>query len=443
MAVNLKRFIWFLVTSVIYGAWVLWMENYWLFAGILVIFDLFFTRWVKWAFWRVRKKESKELTIWSEWLDALFFALFAAIFIRTFFIEAFMIPTSSMEKTLLAGDYLFVSKLSYGPRLPNTPLSIPFMHHTIPGTVGKKSYLDWIDLPYKRLEGFGKPERNDAIVFNFPAGDTVILEYPEKNYYSMLRQYSREYIHENFTIVYRPVDKRENYIKRCIGIPGDTVKILNGILYINSIQTKNNNTVQYNYFVETRNKEIPSEIWEKLNIDPGEIRYNGYNSVYEIPLTYNHIEFLAELPEVSNISRYVNRNAALKGTGIFPHNEKFQWTEDVFGPVTVPRKDDSVKITSLNLPLYRKIIENYELNHLVEINNEIYINGKKAEWYTFKYNYYFVMGDNRHNSFDSRYWGFVPENHIVGKAVLVWLSLDNEKNGWERIRWQNMFKLVK
>ncbi|MFP4060015.1 MAG: signal peptidase I [bacterium] len=437
-----KNILWFFISLTIYSLWVIWLEVYWLFPGGIIIFDLFFTRKIKWAFWRVRKKNGEGLTFWSEWVDALIFALVAAIIIRTFFIEAFMIPTSSMEKSLLAGDYLFVSKISYGPKMPNTPLSIPFMHHTIPGT-NVKSYIDWINIPYRRLEGLGKPKRYDAFVFNFPTGDTIILEYPEKNYYSMARQYSREYLHDKFTILYRPVDKRENYIKRCIGMPGDTLEIRDGIVYANNERLKTNKTVQYNYFVETRDVEIPVEKWEELNVDINEVKYNGYNSVYEVPLTFHNIEILAEMPGVSKIARYINKNAVLSGSDIFPHHEDYRWTEDIFGPVVIPAKNDSVKITTANLPLYRRIIEIYEENHLIELDGEIFVNGEQLTWYKFKYDYYFMLGDNRHNSFDSRYWGFVPENHIVGKAVLVWLSLDNEKEGKDRIRWQNMFKLVR
>lgn len=449
----------------IYVLWVIWIKNYWFLFGIPVIIDMYLTKFVNWTPWK-KRGESKKKNALVEWVDALIFAVIAATLIRMFLIEAYMIPTSSMEKTLLVGDYLFVSKVSYGPKLPNTPISFPFAHHTLPLTKHRKSYVEWIKRPYKRIAGFGDVKRNDIVVFNFPAGDTVVLEKQEQDYYSIVRGYAdqlkrrdiqngnpikpfenykaiaREYIWDQFNITVRPVDKRENYIKRCVAIPGDTIKIVHSQVYINGQEQEHFEEMQYDYFVKTNGKQINSKYFERLNIAVDDRRYITSNSMYELPLTKENVQKLKNFTAVSSVSKYENNNVNMANISIFPFDADYPWTEDNFGPLYVPEKGATVNITIENLPLYRRIIETYEGNELKVDGSEIYINGEKVTAYTFKMDYYFMMGDNRHNSADSRYWGFVPEDHVVGKAVFIWLSLDKDKSFLGKIRWNRMFSLI-
>ena len=244
---GLKDWIKFGIYGFLYFLWVLWLGNFWFLLGIPLIFDIYITKLVHWAFWKKKGVEKQTKTV--EWIDAIIFAVVAASFIRTFFIEAYTIPTSSMEKTLLVGDYLFVSKVSYGPRLPNTVLAIPFAHHTMPLTKYTPAFLTWIEEPYKRLKGLGKVERNDEVVFNFPEGDTVVLQHQEQSYYEMVRELGRKQVWDNFDIAVRPVDKKENYIKRCVAIAGDTIEVKHGWLYVNGKPQKKiqRHTIQIYY----------------------------------------------------------------------------------------------------------------------------------------------------------------------------------------------------
>ncbi|MEA3318332.1 MAG: signal peptidase I [Bacteroidota bacterium] len=450
----------------IYTLFVIWIGNYWYLFGLLAITDYHITKIVNWTFWKKRDSKGEKRSALIEWIDALVFAVIAATIIRMFFIEAYTIPTSSMEKSLLVGDYLFVSKVSYGPKLPNTPLSFPFTHHTMPFTDHAKSYLEWINKPYKRIAGFGNIERNDVVVFNFPAGDTVIVEMQEQSYGSILRQYAnelkrrdvqngtpiqnfskykamaRKYVWDQFNIVVRPKDKRENYIKRCVAIPGDTLKIINGQAYINSIEQEHFEDMQYDYFVNTDGSKINSRHFDKFNIAVDDRKYIASSSLYELPLTSENVENLKNFPNVNKVRKYVNTNFNSANISIFPFNQNYKWTEDNFGPLYIPKKGASVDININNLPLYKRIIETYEENNLYVEDRTIYINGEIADNYTFKMDYYFMMGDNRHNSADSRYWGFVPEDHVVGKALFIWLSLDKDKRFLGKIRWNRMFSLI-
>ena len=434
-----------LVSSTAYTILVSWFGNYRLFLGIIILIDIHITRWVNWTFWKKRIKGNGKHKFKTELLDAFIIALLLVLFIRILFIEPFTIPTSSMEKTILAGDYIFVNKLPYGPRLPQTILSMPFSHNTMPFTTGTRSYLTWIKLPYKRLPGLGNIKNYDIVVFNFPEGDTVIMNFPktDETYYTLIRKHGREQVLNTYEINTRPVDKREYYIKRCTGIPGDTIQIIHGKAYINGFRETEPEELQYNYFVKSEYKEMDNSIFGELGISKYDINYNSLNSIYEIPLTSKGYTGIRKYECVKGIRKHESVDPLASSHQIFPFSDRYLWTEDNFGTLIVPKKNKTVDINIINLPLYRRIISVYEKNDLKVINDSIFINGKCTNSYTFKMDYYFMMGDNRHNSNDSRFWGFVPEDHVIGKAMFVWLSLDKNKRSLGMIRWKRMFKSIK
>lgn len=384
-----------------------------------------------------------------EWAEAIVFAVIAATIIRTFTIEAFTIPTPSMEKSLLVGDYLFVSKLSYGPRLPMTPLTFPFTHHTIP-VINKKSYVEWQKLPYFRLPGFGDVERYDATVFNFPEGDTVVVNAQESSYYQLARQFGREnMMKERFVtqegrmaetggITVRPLDKKENYIKRTIGLPGDEISVVDRRVHIDGEQIMRPKGVQFVYEVYAKSPLSVEVLQEKYDIyiTDQERQFYAANRFYRIPLTDWEKEIVEDMSSVDSVTIEMKRPQA--DLHIFPNHPDYSWTEDNFGPLWIPKAGESIDLSMENLPLYRRAIGVYEHNDLEVRDGSIYINGEVATSYTFKQDYYFLMGDNRHNSADSRFWGFVPFDHIVGKAVFIWFSKDPETG----IRWNRLFSLV-
>lgn len=391
-----------------------------------------------------------------EWVDAIIFAVVAASIIRIFLFEAYTIPTSSMEKSLLVGDYLFVSKISYGPKIPNTPLAFPFVHHTMPFSTFTKSYVEWIKLPFYRFPGFGKVNRNDAVVFNYPSGDTVVLERQNEDYYRIVRETERDFsnqmgaryqpgmgrkaIWNTFHVVARPVDKRENYIKRCVGLPGDTLSIVDQQIYINGKKGDNPALMQFNYAVVTNGVQVADRKFHELRISNEDIMF--YKNVGMLPLTQENADKLSKLPNVSEVRR-IFYQAGEWEPNIFPFDKRYPWNVDQFGPLYIPKEGATVELNLSTLPLYRRIIGVYEGNKLEVKDSVILINGKQADSYTFKQNYYWMMGDNRHNSADSRYWGFVPEDHVVGKAVFVWLSLDKDRTVSDgKIRWNKMFRFV-
>ena len=380
-----------------------------------------------------------------EWVDAIIFAVVAASIIRMFLIEAYTIPTSSMEKSLLVGDFLFVSKIHYGPKQPNTPLSFPFVHNTMPLSKTKKSYLEWIKLPYYRFPGFQTIKNNDVVVFNYPNADTITIKVQNPDYYSLIRQYGRDRVWNdkvNFgDVVYRPIDKRDNYIKRCIAIPGDTLEIIDQVIFINNKELISPGIKQYKYIVETTETPISPRNLDKLNITEEVSR-----------ISQNH--FLMTLPDeaVEKIKKYRNVVSVTKIVRekdewvpyLFPYDSAYKWNEDYYGPLVIPKKGTSIRLNSDNIVFYKRIIDVFEDNELEVKGDRIYINGEESDTYTFKMDYYWMMGDNRNNSADSRFWGFVPENHVVGKAVFVWLSLENTKtlfNG--KIRWKKIFRIIK
>lgn len=359
----------------------------------------------------VFKRGNKKKTKTREWVDAVIFAVVAATIIRTFFIEAYTIPTPSMEKSLLVGDFLFVSKLNYGPRIPNTPISFPFAHHTMP-ILNTKSYLDWIKLDYHRLPGFQKIKNGDVVVFNYPVED------------------------------FRPVDKRENYIKRCIGIAGDSLKIVNREVFINGKHFPLPGKSQFNYHVMTDGSGFNPRTLRDYDITDGQAL--SAQGDFMFPMTNETAKKFAQMANVVNIAPLsTDEIRRVYGTGLFPGDAYHSnWDVDNYGSIWIPKKGAVVNLSLENLAFYKRIIEVYEGNKLEVRGNVILINDKPATSYTFKLNYYFMMGDNRHNSLDSRFWGFVPEDHIVGKAVFIWMSWDGNGGLFSKIRWSRIFNLI-
>ena len=397
------------------------------------------------------------------WVDAIIFAVIAASFIRIFFFEAYTIPTSSMEGTLLVGDFLFVSKYHYGPRPPMTPISFPFVHHSMPGSNGMtKSFSTVWQRPYRRMAGLTTVANDDIVVFNFPEGDSVILTRQNQSFYQLKRDFPNSlfplslsdnqrfmklnamhptneacfYAYFEDSIVYRPVDKRENYIKRCVAIHGDTLQLRHGRVIVNGKAQKPIETLQFRYDVLTKGgMKIRQSIIEDLDIR--EYGYSGEG--YTMLLNDSQVEAIKKLSVVVDVVKA----EMLPGQWYkqcFPQNSNFVWNKDFFGPLVVPQKGTTVALSIDNLPLYQRIIEVYEENSLRVDGSDIYINNEKADSYTFAMDYYWMMGDNRDNSQDSRFWGFVPEDHIVGKPTFVWLSLDDHGVFPLNMRFKRMFR---
>ena len=437
----------FAVWSLLYLAWVVWLGNYWWLLGEAVILDLYITRKVRWAFWRKKRADGK-VKAWVEWVDAIVFALVAATFIRMFFIEAYTIPTGSMEKSLLVGDYLFVSKFNYGPKVPQTPLSFPLVHNVMP-IVGGESYSTAIQNDYRRLKGFGKVKRNDIVVFGFPNGDTVLKALPQDDYYQIVRinGNNREYTQRMYgPVIVRPDDKKDNYVKRCVAIPGDTLRIINGTVYVNGVQQPQFDGIQSTYTVYTNGSSINSKILEEIGLYHDGLYFDSSLPGYpEMTLTKSELKKIEQLPVVVDIRENIDvypPDYPDSHITLFPYSADFKWTRDNYGPIWIPAKGATVELNVENLPLYRRIIEVYEENTLDVVAGRIIINGQPCSEYTFKQDYYFMMGDNRHHSSDSRYWGFVPEDHIVGTPVMIWFSTDKNKSFPFNIRWKRIFDLV-
>lgn len=440
-----KQYIKFGVVATIYLLWVIWLDNYFWLLGLAVIFDMYIFKKVNWAFWKKKDKKNNSVV---EWVDALIFALIAVTVINTFLFQNFNIPTSSMEKSLLVGDYLFVSKVSYGPRIPNTPLSFPLVQHTLPLSKDKKSYLTWIQKDYKRLPGLGKIDRNDPVVFNYPEGDTVSTVWQSNaSYYHLVKQAgSRERIWNDERsfgkIVYRPVDKRENFIKRCVGIPGDSLEVINNQLYVNGSKQEIVPRLQYNYRITTNGTQINKKKLESMGISNDDLKNAYMNGVYRIPLEESSAKTIKALPNVLEVVKEEMQDGYWDGSA-FPFSEEYQWNRDNYGPIYIPKKGVTVNLTLENISVYERLISVYEQNSLEIKDSEIIINGETVSSYTFEMDYYWMMGDNRHNSADSRFWGFVPEDHIVGKPLFIYFSLNKDKKFPGNIRWNRLFKKIK
>ena len=460
----------FVVVLILYLLFLYWVESWWGLLVVPFIFDVYITKKIRWQWW---KDAEPPVRFVMSWVDALVFALVAVYFINLFVFQNYVIPSSSLEKSLLTGDYLFVSKVSYGPRIPQTPLTMPLTQHTLP-VINTKSYLEFPHWDYRRVKGLGAVKLNDIVVFNYPAGDTICTELPyQTEYYNMvygfgqqiyaqnnggeinLNTLSRLQQHDYFQQVYalgrkyiagnpvefgdidsRPTDRRENYVKRCVGLPGQTLQIKNRIVYLDGKPNKEPENVQYTYYVKLKN-EIPESLIEELGIsmeDLASLQRNGF-----MPLTKKAVRTLTARKDIVESIR-INTDATVGD--LYPQNAVTGWTRDNYGPIWIPAKGKSIQIDMNNIAIYERPIRVYEGNELEVKNNQIYINGKLAHRYTFKLDYYWMMGDNRHNSADSRYWGFVPEDHIVGKPIFIWWSSDPDRKGFKGIRWNRLFRLV-
>ena len=480
----------FIVVLLLYLLFLLWVKS-WL--GLIVvpfIFDAYITKKIKWQWWKETENPTR---IIMSWVDAIVFALVAVYFINLFFFQNYVIPSSSLEKSLLTGDYLFVSKVSYGPRIPETPLTMPLTQHTMPQVFGikMKSYIEWPHWDYRRVSGLGQVELNDIVVFNYPAGDTICSEMPyQTEYYSLCYSYGegivgarqldslstleqrayyeyaygmgRKFVsdasfrrsvcqskgweyHDFGTIDTRPTDRRENYVKRCVGLPGQTLQIKNRVIYLDGKENKMPDNVQFAYFVKLNNISVydlmddrMDDLRRELMITKEDVTQLGTYGF--MPLTSYAAQELKRRGVASEVT--VVSDSVYMSSDVYPQNANLHWTRDNYGPIWIPKRGESIRLTLENLPIYERPIRAYEKNDLQVRDGKIFINGEEADSYTFKMDYYWMMGDNRHNSADSRYWGFVPEDHIVGKPIFIWWSSDPDRHGFSGIRWNRLFRMV-
>ncbi len=435
------------IVALIYVLWTIWMGNPWLLLGLLLLGDIYLTQFLPWGAWKGMK--NKTLKTIMSWIDAIAYALVLVYFLFLFIGQNYQIPSSSLEKSLLTGDFLWVNKVIYGPRVPQTPLHFPLAQNTLP-FFNCKSYIDKPQLEYHRLKGLRNVERMDIVVFNFPAGDTVALNRPNPDYYTLCLDNGRDVVRNNKQIfgdvIYRPVDRRDNYVKRCLGLPGETLQIKDGIVYINGKALPQPKNVQYNYFVETDGTQISDDLFEELGISVDDRRHalDMYNNIipylYSLPLTQDMLKTLQKQPWVASIQRAPANSSEYLYT--YPVGKDYGWTRADYGPIWIPKKGAKIDLTLQNLPLYERCIKNYEGNDLEVKGGQILINGKPATSYTFKMDYYWMQGDNRDNSLDSRYWGFVPEDHIVGTPAIILISFDKDHKLFDGgIRWNRIFKM--
>ncbi|MBQ3828127.1 MAG: signal peptidase I [Prevotella sp.] len=459
----------FIVVLLLYLLFLYWVKS-WL--GLIVvpfIFDVYITKKIKWQWWKDSEGPVKFI---MSWVDALVFALVAVYFINLFFFQNYVIPSSSLEKSLLTGDYLFVSKVSYGPRIPQTPLTMPLTQHTLP-VFQCKSYIEWPHWDYRRVKGLGKVQLNDIVVFNYPAGDTLVSSpvYQAQDFYQLcyscgyqlldetkrpnidslnpqqqwdfyqyVYQVGKDYVKANQptfgSITTRPTDRRENYVKRCVGLPGQTLQIKDRVVYLDGKPNKEPDNVQYTYYVKLKG-ELSDALMKDLGIsmeDLISLNQNGY-----MPLTQRAKN---ELSKRKDLVESIRLNTEAVVGDLYPLNARTGWTRDNYGPIWIPQKGKTIALNMQNIAVYERPIKTYEGHDLQVKDNKIFIDGKEAKEYTFAMDYYWMMGDNRHNSADSRYWGFVPEDHIVGKPIFIWWSSDPDRGGFKGIRWNRLYRWV-
>ncbi len=459
----------FIIVLVLYLAFLFWVKS-WL--GLIVvpfIYDAYISKKINWQWWKDTEGPIKFV---MSWVDAIIFALVAVYFINLFFFQNYVIPSSSLEKSLLRGDYLFVSKMSYGPRIPQTPLTMPLTQHTLP-IFNTKSYIEWPQWDYRRVKGFGKVELNDIVVFNYPAGDSVMMseKYQAQDYYQTCYMYGMQNVEsekpvdslslqeqwdfyqkvmavgaqvvkdnpgEFGVLDSRPTDRRENYVKRCVGLPGQKLQIKDKIVYLDDKKNKEPDNVQYTYWVNWK-QPISEALCEELDITQEDLFSAGAN--HYMPMTHHAAEVLSQHKELVDSVPVVTDADNVDQGKVYPVNANHHWTRDNYGPVIIPAKGQTIKLTLENIAVYDRPIRVYEKNQLEVKGGKIYINGEQTDKYTFKMDYYWMMGDNRHNSLDSRYWGFVPEDHVVGKPIFIWLSINPDQMG-KKYRWHRLFNLV-
>ena len=477
-----KQWIKFLLVLIPYLLFLYWVKSWWGLLVVPFIYDVYFTKKINWQWWKDREGPIRFI---MSWVDAIVFALVAVYFINLFFFQNYVIPSSSLEKSLLRGDYLFVSKLSYGPRIPQTPLTMPLTQHTLP-IFGTKSYIEWPHWDYRRVKGFGNVELNDIVVFNYPAGDSVMRadRYQAQDYYQACYQrggglnlqadsltpqgqwdlyhavlnYGANVIKSNPVeygdVFSRPTDRRENYVKRCVGLPGQKLEIKDKIVYLDGKPNKEPDNVQYTYLVRLL-QDIPEDLMVELGITNEDLEHPGMerwettadgqnvNVKYRvIPMTKATYEALKKRTDIVAEIKIVKDTDNLDSGKVYPLTGNHHWTRDNYGPVMIPAKGQTIKLDMNNIAVYERPIRVYEENKLEVKGGKIYINDKEANSYTFKMDYYWMMGDNRHNSLDSRYWGFVPEDHVVGKPIFIWLSLRPAGEVGPKIRWGRLFNCV-
>lgn len=373
----------------------------------------------------VHDRSLKPRTTTGEWIASILFAVVAATLVHTYVMQPFVIPSSSLEKTLLVGDFLFVSKIHYGARTPMTAVAAPMVHDAIPLT-GLKSYLTEPQLPYYRFPGFESIERNDIVVFNWPADTLTIIDNP------------------NSKPLYKPLDKRSNYVKRCVGLPGDKLEVRDGFVYTNGIQNDlpERSKLQFNYIVQTKGSRFNDQyLHDAYDITDGYMYIDNKGTCLFHAVTEEAAEKLKNHPNVSSVTKFTEPKGT-KGNNVFPHSDNYKWNVSNFGPITIPAKGATVNLTKENLPLYKRAISEYEGQDLTVKGDQIMIDGKAVTSYTFNQDYYWMMGDNRGNSQDSRSWGFVPYDHVLGKPVFVWFSWDTKATGLNKVRWNRLFTTV-
>jgi len=363
----------------------------------------------------------------GDWISSILFAVVAATIVHTYFIQPFTIPTSSLEKSLLVGDYLFVSKMHYGARTPMTTIAAPMVHDAIPFTA-KKSYVTTPQLPYFRFPSLQSIKRNDIVVFNWPVDTLTVITDP------------------NSAVLYKPVDKKSNYVKRCVGIPGDSLEVRNGYVFINDVQNEvpDRARLQFSYNITFKGQfsnEDVNRILLRYNLTDG-LGWDKKKETYYVPAaTQEDVAKARNHPNIESIELRKEIQGE-RDASVFPHSPDYSWNNDFFGPIYIPEAGKTIDINLEVLPLYKRLITEYEGNNLRVEGNQIFINDALASTYTFKQDYYWMMGDNRNNSQDARSWGFVPFDHVVGKPVFIWLSLDKNKKGLDKIRWERMFTTV-
>lgn len=456
-----SRWLRFAIVSLIFFAWVAWLGNWWVSLWIILLFDIYITGYIPLTWW----KKSKSNTVKSvmSWVDAIVYALVLVYFVFAFIGQNYQIPSSSLEKTLLTGDYLWVNKMAYGPRVPMTPIHFPLVQNTLP-IVNTKSYIETPQWDYHRLKGFGNVERGDIVVFNFPAGDTVALKAQNPDYYHLIEMYGRTAVNMNKElfgdVIYRPVDRRENYVKRAVGLPGDNLKIVDGVIYINGEAIPQPENVQFNYYYQKTDSPFTPKQWDELGIavedrrvvpvSPVDIpnlqalgfvvKDNGkIPTIYNSPLTQAMVDKLKSMPGISIVMQ--EKPSVPEQLSLYPTGISENWTRADYGELWIPKKGETIDLNAHNWKIYGRCIRNYEHNDAELRGDTVYIDGKPAKDYTFKMDYYFMVGDNRDNSLDSRYWGFVPEDHIVGKPMFVIISFDKDKGLFDGgIRWNRIFK---